>query len=83
MLFKDAAITFGWAIILGVPLIVVHMIFFDFEHSQQIDDKYSFIRSITDTVPHTPISLALWLSAIAIEFHTPGEYSLLEKGFFD
>jgi hypothetical protein len=68
MLFKDTVITFGRAIILGVPHIVVHMKFFYLEHSQKIDDKYSFIQSITDTVPHTPISLELWLSATPLGF---------------
>lgn len=63
---KDAIIALGWALLLGIPLFVVHMMLFDFEHSQHMDEAYSFFQSITDTVPHHPISLALWLSAIFI-----------------
>lgn len=64
--FKDAIIALGWALLLGIPLFVVHMILFDFEHSQHIGEPYSYIQSIIDTIPHHPISLALWLSAIFI-----------------
>jgi diguanylate cyclase (GGDEF)-like protein len=65
-LFKDAIIAMGWALLLGMPLFVVHMMFFDFEHGQHMGEPYSFFQSITDTLPHHPISLALWLSAIFI-----------------
>lgn len=63
-LFKDSIIALGWAFLLGVPLFIVHMILFDFEHGQHMGDTYSFLKSITDTVPQHPISLTLWLSAI-------------------
>lgn len=66
VLLKDSILAFGWAFLLGIPLFVVHMMLFDFEHSQHMDETYSFFQSITDTVPHHPISLALWLSAIFI-----------------
>lgn len=63
---KDIAAAFGWAFLLGIPLFIVHMILFDFEHGQHMGDTYSFILSVTETVPNHPISLALWLSAIFI-----------------
>jgi diguanylate cyclase (GGDEF)-like protein len=65
-LLKDLAVALSWAIILGIPLFIVHMVLFDFEHGQHMGDTYSFILSITETVPNHPISLALWLSAIFI-----------------
>lgn len=63
-IIKDVLIALGWALLVGLPLFVVHMVLFDFEHSQHMDESYSFIQSITTTVPHHPISLSLWLSAI-------------------
>lgn len=63
---KDIIIAIGWAFILGIPLFIVHMVFFDFEHAQQMGDNYLIIQSLTETIPHHPISLALWLSAIFI-----------------
>ena len=63
---KDIIIAIGWAFIFGIPLFIVHMIFFDFEHAQQMGDNYSIIQSLTETIPHHPISLALWLLAIFI-----------------
>ncbi|PKN98456.1 MAG: hypothetical protein CVU42_12145 [Chloroflexi bacterium HGW-Chloroflexi-4] len=65
-LLNDVLIALVWALLVGVPLFVVHMVLFDFEHSQHMDESYSFIQSITSSVPHHPISLSLWLSAIFI-----------------
>lgn len=65
-IIKDVLIALGWALLVGLPLFVVHMVLFDFEHSQHMDESYSFIQSITASVPHHPISLSLWLSAIFI-----------------
>ncbi|PKN91426.1 MAG: hypothetical protein CVU45_01810 [Chloroflexi bacterium HGW-Chloroflexi-7] len=62
----DVLISLGWAFLVGLPLFVVHMVLFDFEHSQHMEESYSFIQSITSSVPHHPISLILWLSAIFI-----------------
>ncbi len=63
---KDVLIALGWAFLVGLPLFVVHMVLFDFEHSQHMDESYSFIQSIISSVPDHLISLSLWLSAIFI-----------------
>ncbi len=66
LIIKDILIALGWAFLIGLPLFVVHMVLFDFEHSQHMDESYSFIQSVITSVPHHPISLSLWLSAIFI-----------------
>lgn len=33
-LVKDILIAFGWTFLVGIPLFVLHMILFDFEHDQ-------------------------------------------------
>ncbi|MHB8136595.1 MAG: hypothetical protein ACYDH1_20475, partial [Anaerolineaceae bacterium] len=58
---KDLIIALGWSSFLGLPLFVVHMVLFDFEHNQHLNESYSFIPSIISSVPHHPFSLALWL----------------------
>lgn len=65
-IFKDLIIALGWAFFLGLPLFVVHMVFFDFEHNQQNGNVYSFNKSIINSIPQHPISLALWLITIFI-----------------
>ena len=65
-LFEDIIIALGWDLLLGIPLFVVHMLLFDFEHGQHLGNTYSFLESITYTIPHHLISLTLWLSAIFI-----------------
>lgn len=65
-IINDVLIALVWALLVGLPLFVVHMVLFDFEHSLHLDETYSFIQSITASVPHHPISLSLWLSAIFI-----------------
>ncbi|MBE3143320.1 MAG: hypothetical protein IMZ61_05265 [Planctomycetes bacterium] len=64
--FKNTIIALGWAFLLGLPLFVLYMALFDFEHDQHTGNTYSFLQSITDIIPHHPISLILWLSAIFI-----------------
>jgi diguanylate cyclase (GGDEF)-like protein len=66
VLFKDVIIALCWAILVGIPLFVVHMILFDFEHGQHTGSSYSFVQSITNTIPQHPASLSLWLLAIFI-----------------
>lgn len=65
-IINDLIIAFGWSFFLGLPLFVVHMAFFDFEHNQHNGNVYLFVKSITNAIPHHPISLALWLITIFI-----------------
>ena len=66
LIIKDAIIALGWALLIGLPLFIVHMVLFDFEHSQHMEESYSFVQSLITSVPHHPISLSLWLSAIFV-----------------
>lgn len=62
----EGFIALGWALLLGLPLFIVHMMLFDFEHDQHMGNNYSFLQSLTETIPHHPVSLALWILAIFI-----------------
>jgi hypothetical protein len=65
-LIKEIAVALGWALLLGLPLFVLHMLLFGFEHAQHMGNTFSTIASMTEMIPRHPVSLALWLSAIFI-----------------
>jgi diguanylate cyclase (GGDEF)-like protein len=63
-LIKDILLALGWAILLGFPLFVLHMMLFDFEHDQHMEIQFSILQSVVQLLPHHLVSLVLWIFAI-------------------
>lgn len=63
----DILIALSWMVLLGMPLFMVHMLVFDYEHYlHRVQDVFSIEQSLAEMLPRHSVSLLLWLTMIWI-----------------
>lgn len=66
-IIRDICIALIWAILVGLPLFVLHMLVLDYEHYLHgASLQFSFPMSLENIFPYHPISIGLWLIAVFI-----------------
>lgn len=63
----DLCVALAWAILVGLPLFVLHMLILDYEHYVHgMSLQFSLEMSLGTMFPNHPINIALWLIAVFV-----------------
>ena len=63
----DFCVALAWAVLVGLPLFVLHMLILDYEHYVHgMSLQFSFEMSLGTMFPNHPMSIALWLIAVLV-----------------
>ena len=66
-IIRDICIALAWAILAGLPLFTLHMLFVDYEHYLHgMNLQFSFEMSLKNMIPYHPMSIGLWLIVVFI-----------------
>lgn len=64
---SDFFIALAWAVFVGLPLFILHMLVVDYEHSLHgMSLQFSLEMSLKNMFPYHPVSIGIWLISVFI-----------------